>query len=229
MSDSVRPDHADMSLDAGLRTYMLGVYNKLALGMLVSAAAAYLTSSYPPVQDLMFQTAERWPASLSVLGALVSSASAALVLVCIFASRNLTQKTASLVYWSLVSLIGAPLGLVILSYTGVSVVLTFLIIATAFGGLSLVGYATKKALTGLGSLLIIGLLGLFLAAPFAVFSIQAFMINIVGVMVFAGLTAYDTPRLKMIYCESGGDKAAMGVATSLGALRAWGLRPVLVS
>jgi FtsH-binding integral membrane protein len=116
---------------------------------------------------------------------------------------------------------GASLGVVMLIYTGASVVSTFLITATAFGALSLVGYTTKKDLTAFGSFLIIGLIGLILASVVNIFlksTAMAFIVNIAGVLIFAGLIAYDTQRLKMSYYEMGGDESAMGVATNFGAL-----------
>jgi FtsH-binding integral membrane protein len=101
------------------------------------------------------------------------------------------------------------------------VVSTFLITATAFGGLSLIGYTTKKDLTGFGSFLIMGLIGLIVASIVNIFlasSMMQFIISVVGVLIFSGLVAYDTQRLKMTYYQLGGDEAAMGVATSYGAL-----------
>ena len=108
-----------------------------------------------------------------------------------------------------------------LVYTGASVVSTFLITSAAFGALSLVGYTTKKDLTAMGSFLIMGLIGIVLASIVNIFlksSAMAFMVNVLGVLIFSGLIAYDTQRLKMSYYEMGGDKAAMGVATNFGAL-----------
>ncbi len=214
-------DRADMSVDTGLRTFMLGVYNKVALGLLLSAALAYLTSSFAPVQELLFRTVDGRFAGMTILGMIVSFAPLAVILFSGFAIRNPTEKSAGITYWTIVSLMGASLGVVMLVYTGASVVSTFLITATAFGALSLIGYTTKKDLTAFGSFLIIGLIGLILASVVNMFlksSAMAFIVNIVGVLIFAGLIAYDTQRLKMSYYELGGDKTAMGVATNFGAL-----------
>ena len=214
-------DRADMSVDTGLRTFMLGVYNKVALGLLLSAALAYLTSSFAPVQELLFRTVDGRFAGMTILGMIVSFAPLAVILFSGFAIRNPTEKSAGITYWTIVSLMGASLGVVMLVYTGASVVSTFLITATAFGALSLVGYTTKKDLTAFGSFLIIGLIGLILASVVNMFlksSVMAFIVNIIGVLIFAGLIAYDTQRLKMSYYQMGGDKTAMGVATNFGAL-----------
>jgi FtsH-binding integral membrane protein len=106
-------------------------------------------------------------------------------------------------------------------YTGTSVATTFFITAAAFGGLSLVGYTTKKDLTGFGSFLMMGLIGIIIASVVNVFlhsAAMAFIVSILGVLIFSGLIAYDTQRLKMTYYQLGGDEASMGVATSYGAL-----------
>ena len=217
---SVPADRADMSVDAGLRSFMLGVYNKMALGLVLSAALAFLTSSFPPVRDLMF-TVANGRVGYSILGMVVAFAPLGVLLFSGFAMKNQSPKTASIVYWTVVSLIGASMGVLALRYTGTSIASTFLITATAFGGLSLFGYTTKKDLSGMGSFLIMGVIGLIIASVVNIFlasSMMQFIISVLGVLIFAGLTAYDTQRLKMTYYQIGGDQAAMGVATSYGAL-----------
>jgi FtsH-binding integral membrane protein len=213
---------ADMAVDAGLRAFMLGVYNKLALGLLLSAVLAYLTSAYPPVRDLLYVvTPDGRLAGFTALGTLIRFAPLAVILISMFAMRNPSPRSAGGLYWLMVSTIGAGLGVWILAYTGASVALTFLITATSFGALSLFGYATKRDLTGFGSFLIVGVWGLIIASLVNMFlhlpSIQ-FIVSILGVFIFAGLIAYDTQRLKMTYYALGGDRTAMGVATNYGAL-----------
>lgn len=219
---TVSADRADMSVDAGLRSFMLGVYNKVALGLVVSAAMAFMTSSVVAVRDLMFRvTVDGHYAGLTGLGMLVAFAPLAILLFSGFALRNQTPRTAGIVYWSIVSLIGASLGVLVLAYTGASIATTFLITATAFGSLSLVGYTTKRDLTGFGSFLIMGLVGVVIASVVNLFLHSPaiyLIVNLLGVFIFAGLTAYDTQRLKMTYYQLGGDQAAMGVATNYGAL-----------
>lgn len=219
---TIPADRADMSVDAGLRAFMLGVYNKVALGLVVSAALAFLTGSYPPVRDLMFRlTADGRLAGFTLLGMIVAFAPLAVILFGSFAMRNATPKSSGILYWSIVSLIGASLGVVVLVYTGASIASTFLITATAFGALSLFGYTTKKDLTGFGSFLIMGLFGIIIASIVNMFlhsGPMAFIINVLGLLIFSGLIAYDTQRLKMTYYQLGGDQAAMGVATNYGAL-----------
>ena len=213
-------DRADMSVDAGLRSFMLGVYNKMALGLVLSAALAYLTSSVPVVRDMMF-TVANGRVGYSILGMVVAFAPLGVLLFSGFALKNQSPKTASIVYWTVVSLIGASMGVLALRYTGTSIASTFLITATAFGGLSLFGYSTKKDLSGMGSFLIMGVIGLVIASLVNMFMQSGTLYLIIsglGVLIFAGLTAYDTQRLKMTYYELGGNQAAMGVATSYGAL-----------
>ena len=219
---TIPADRADMSVDVGLRSFMLGVYNKVALGLVLSAALAFLTGSFPPVRDAMFRiTADGRLAGFTPIGMIVSFSPVILMLVAGFALRNPTPKSSGILYWTIVSLIGASLGVVVLAYTGTSIASTFLITAAAFGGLSLVGYTTKKDLTGFGSFLIMGVFGLLIASVVNMFlhnSMIAFAVNALGVLIFAGLIAYDTQRLKMTYYQLGGDQAAMGVATNYGAL-----------
>ena len=214
-------DRADMSVDAGLRSFMLGVYNKVALGLLLSAALAYLTGTFPPVRDLMFTQTADGRIGYSILGTVVAFAPLGVLLISMFGMKNPTARSSGILYWTIVSLIGAGLGVLALVYTGTSIFSTFLITATAFGALSLWGYSTKRDLTGFGSFLMIGLIGIILASVVNMFlhsGPMAFIVNIVGVFIFAGLIAYDTQRLKMSYYQMGGDQAAMGVTTNYGAL-----------
>ena len=217
---SVPADRADMSVDVGLRRFMLGVYTKVALGLVLSAGLAYLTGTFAPVRDLMFTVADG-RVGYSILGFVVAFAPLAVILFGSFALRNATPRTAGAIYWTIVSLIGASLGVVVLRYTGASIASTFLLTATSFGALSLVGYTTKKNLTGFGSFLIMGMWGLLGAMLINIFvqsSMMALIVNVLGVFIFAGLIAYDTQRLKMQYYELGGDENALGVATNWGAL-----------
>jgi FtsH-binding integral membrane protein len=219
---TIPADRADMSVDTGLRSFMLGVYNKMALGLVISAGLAFLTGTFAPVRDLMFNvTADGRFAGFTILGMIVSFAPLAVILFSSFGMKNPTARGAGAVYWTIVSLIGASMGVLALVYTGTSIFSTFLITATAFGGLSLVGYTTKKDLTGFGSFLIMGMIGLVIASLVNMFlhnGMMQFIISVIGVLIFAGLTAYDTQRLKMTYYQLGGDQTAMSVATSYGAL-----------
>ncbi|MDZ4374490.1 MAG: Bax inhibitor-1/YccA family protein, partial [Phenylobacterium sp.] len=179
---TVPADRADMSVDAGLRSFMLGVYNKVALGLVVSAILAYITGQFPPVRDMLYvQTARGW--GMTMLGMVVAFAPLGVILFGMFAMKNATPKTSGIFYWTIVALIGAGLGGITLVYTGASIFQTFLITATAFGGLSLFGYTTKKDLTGFGSFLIVGLIGLVIASLVNMFlqsPAMAFIVSVVG-------------------------------------------------
>jgi len=218
---SIPVDRADMSVDAGLRSFMLGVYNKMALGLVLSAGLAWLTADFEPVRQLLYVTTpEGRLAGFTLFGTIIRFAPLAVLLGAMF-MRNPSPRSSGIVYWSVVTAIGAGLGVWLLAYTGSSVALTFLITATAFGGLSLFGYTTKKDLSGFGSFLIMGLWGLIIASLVGLFWHPpgfSFIISALGVLIFSGLVAYDTQRLKMTYYELGGDQGSMAVATNYGAL-----------
>ncbi|MBL0969081.1 MAG: Bax inhibitor-1/YccA family protein [Brevundimonas sp.] len=215
------PQTADMSVDAGLRSFMLGVYNKLALGLVVAGALAYVTGNVPAVQQLLFAVGPDGRVGLTMLGMAVQFAPLVLLFGSMFFMRNPTAGGVNLLYWAVVSTIGAGMGLLFLRYTGESIASTFFVTAAAFGGLSLFGYTTKKNLTGMGSFLIMGVIGLVIASIVNIFlgsGTLYLIISGLGVLIFSGLIAYDTQRLKMTYYDLGGDRAAMGVATGYGAL-----------
>ncbi|CAN7345123.1 Bax inhibitor-1/YccA family protein [Brevundimonas sp. LjRoot202] len=215
------PQSTDMSVDAGLRAFMLGVYNKLALGLVLAGALAYVTGTVPAVQQLLFAVTADGRIGLTMLGMIVQFSPLVLLFGSMFFMKNPTAGGVNLLYWAVVASIGAGLGIVFLRYTGTSVASTFFVTAAAFGALSLFGYTTKKNLTGLGSFLIMGVIGLIIAMVVNMFlqsSMMALIISAIGVLIFSGLIAYDTQRLKMTYYALGGDKAAMGVATGFGAL-----------
>ena len=207
----------DMSVDAGLRSFMLGVYNKMGLGLVLSGILAYITSSVPAVRDMLF-TAN---GGYTLPGMILSFAPLGVMLIGMFAMRNPSKTGANLFYWTIVTLIGAGLGVLALRYTGQSLASTFFITASAFGALSLWGYTTKRDLTGFGTFLIMGMFGLLLASIVNIFlqsPMIMFVISGLGVLIFSGLIAFDTQRLKFEYYYLKGDDTAMSVATSKGAL-----------
>jgi hypothetical protein len=157
----------------------------------------------------------------TLLGQIVSWSPIVMLIGSMFMRRTQTAKGTGILYWLVVATIGASLGINVLIFTGASIATTFLITAVAFGTLSLAGYVTKKDLTGFGSFLIVGVIGLVIAAIVNMFvqsSAIYFMINVLGVFIFAGLIAYNTQRLKMTYYAIGGNREALGVATNYGAL-----------
>lgn len=218
---NVAPASADMSVDAGLRSFMLGVYNKLALGLVVAGVLAYVTGNVPAVQQLLFAVGPDGRVGLTLLGLVVQFSPLVMLFGSMFFMKNPTASGVNLLYWAVVSTIGAGLGILFLRYTGGSLASTFLITAAAFGGLSLFGYTTKRDLSPIGTFLIMGVIGLVIAMIVNMFlqsSMFSLIISGIGVLIFSGLIAFDTQRLKMTYYQLGGDAQAMGVATGFGAL-----------
>jgi uncharacterized protein len=214
---SVPTGRADMAVDAGLRAFMLGVYNKMGLGLLLSGALAWVVGTTPA----LFNTLLAPP-----LAYVVMFGPLAILLISSFTMRNPSPMSANLVYWSVVTLIGISMGAIVLVYGRIpdgmtTVAKAFLITAASFGALSLWGYTTKRDLSGFGTFLIMGLIGLIIASIVNMFiasSALSFAISVIGVLVFAGLTAFDTQRLKYMYYEIGGDARAAAVGSTFGAL-----------
>lgn len=210
----------DMSVDSGLRSFMLGVYNKMALGLLLTGALAWVVAFYPPVSQYFFTRTADGRLGFTILG-LAAQWAPLVILIGTMFMKNISPKAASFVYWAVVTCFGFAGAVWFLLYELGSVAQVFLITAVAFGGLSLAGYTTKKDLTAMGSFLIMALIGLIVASIVNMFlksSMMEFIISIAGVLIFAGLIAYDTQKLKGMYYEMGGEATRMSVATSFGAL-----------
>ncbi|PDT17197.1 hypothetical protein CO670_08135 [Rhizobium sp. J15] len=206
-------------IDQGLRAYMLKVYNLMALGLAITGVAAYLGFNFA-VQDgqltqfgeLLFRSQLRWVVILAPL---------AVVFFLSFRIHRMSVSAAQTTFWIYAALVGLSLSSVFLVYTGESVVQTFFVTAASFGALSLYGYTTKRDLSAMGSFLIMGLFGLIIASIVNIFlgsSALQFAISVIGVLIFAGLTAYDTQRIKELYYEAddvavAGRKAIMGALT----------------
>jgi FtsH-binding integral membrane protein len=220
---SVPTGRADMAVDVGLRSFMLGVYNKMALGLLVSAVLAYASVAIEPLRVFFFQTPMLYVVMFGPL---------ALIFISMFAMRNPSPTGANLLYWGIVSLMGVGLGVTLMIYGGrpggmIDIVKAFLVTAATFGALSLWGYTTKKDLSGWGTFLMMGMIGMVLAGlvnvGFAIFTgapIEGFSIifSVIGVLLFSAITAWETQQLKHMYYEIAGNARAMSVATTLGAL-----------
>lgn len=214
---SIPTGRADMAVDAGLRAFMLGVYNKMGLGLLLSGALAWAVGTTPALYNTLLTP----PLAYAVMfGPL------AILLISSFTMRNPSPVGANLVYWSVVTLIGVSMGAIVLVYGRIPDGMTtvgkaFLVTAASFGALSLWGYTTKRDLSGFGTFLIMGLIGLIIASIVNMFiasSALSFAISVIGVLVFAGLTAFDTQRLKYMYYQIGGDARAASVGSTYGAL-----------
>ena len=204
---------ADAALiDVGLRQYMLSVYNYMAAGLALTGVVAFLVASSPEALQVIFGTPLRWVILLAPLG-----------LAFYMGARIQTMSvgTAQAIFWAFATLIGMMLSSYLVIYTGISVARVFFITAASFAGLSLYGYTTRKDLTGFGSFLIMGLWGLVIAGLVNVFLQSAavhFVTSAIGVLIFAGLTAYDTQKVKELYWEADGaeiaaKKSIMGALT----------------
>lgn len=202
----------DASIDMGLRKYMLGVYNYMTLGVAITGLMAYVVSTQPAVMQAIFGTGLAWVVMLAPL---------AFILVLNFGIHKLSASATQLMFWAFASVMGVSLSTIFVAYTDASIARVFFISAGAFAGLSLYGYTTKRDLTGWGSFLVMGLIGIIIASIVNIFlasSALMFAISVVGVLVFAGLTAYDTQRIKSIYYEGDSSevitkKSVMGALT----------------
>jgi len=205
-------------IDMGLRSYMLGVYNHmttaLALTGLMAMALNFLSFSggqLTTIGHIFYNTPMKWVVILAPLG-MVFYISARLNKISAVKARNL--------FYVYAGLMGLSLSSLLLIYTGASVARAFFVTAAAFAALSIYGYTTKKSLSGLGSFLIMGVFGLIIAQIVNIFLASSsldFMITIIGVLIFAGLTAYDTQKIKNMYL-AGDDNETAGKKSVLGAL-----------
>ena len=200
----------DQAVDAGLRSYMLSVYNYMASGVLLTGIVALLTFN----SGLAINFASgpmMWIVALSPL---------AIVFAMSFGANRFSKTTLQMMFWAFATLMGLSMSTIFLRFTGGSIAVTFFATAAAFAGLSLFGYTTQKSLSSWGSFLIMGVVGLIVAMIANMF-LQSpalmYAISFIGVLIFAGLTAYDTQRLKNEYAVLRGTEFA-GKAIVLGAL-----------
>ena len=206
----------DAGIDEGLRTYMLKVYNLMALGLAITGVAAFATAQMamtnPAFAQVMYGSPLRWVVMLAPLG-FVFFLSARI--------HKMSVSAAQTTFWAFAALMGLSLSSIFLVFTGESVVRVFFITAASFGALSLYGYTTKRDLSAMGSFLTMGLFGLIIALVVNIFlqsSALQFAVSAIGVLIFAGLTAYDTQNIKEMYYE-GDDAAVSGRKAIMGALR----------
>jgi len=196
--------------DVGLRKYMLSVYNYMASGVLLTGIVALLFAS-SGLAEQVFQTPLRW---------LIILAPLAFIMVLSFGINKLSTAATQGVFWAFATVMGLSMSTIFLRYTGSSIAITFFATAVAFLSLSLYGYTTKRNLQAFGTFLIMGVVGLLVAMILNVFLQSgpfALVINAIGVLLFAGLTAYDTQRIKGMYDYVAGTDM-MGKAVIMGAL-----------
>jgi hypothetical protein len=199
-----------VGFDAGLRRYMLSIYNYMASGVLLSGVVALLFVM-SGAAAAVFVTPLRWLVALAPLGFVFAMS---------FGVNRMKTSTIQMLFWGFAVAMGLSLSSLLLIYTGPSIAATFFATAGAFAGLSLFGYTTKKDLSGFGTFLIMGVVGLLIAMLVNMFfpmPALSLAISVLGVLIFAGLTAYDTQRLKAQYYQLAGTDFA-GKAVVLGAL-----------
>jgi FtsH-binding integral membrane protein len=211
---------AGVAVDEGLRAYMLGVYNYMAAGVALTGVAAYLTyymaggslETLTPFGQAIYHSPLRWVVTFAPIG---------FVLFLGFRLQQMSVGTAQIAFWAFAAIMGVSLSSIFLVFTGQSITQIFFITAASFGALSLWGYTTKRDISAWGSFLFMGLVGIILASVVNIFlqsSGLQFAISAIGVLVFAGLTAYDTQRIKDGYLMVRGDAAMMAKSAIMGAL-----------
>ena len=216
---ATRSSASQAIIDQGLRAYMLRVYNYMGSALLVTGIVALLTFKFSvvslsplsltPLGNSLYNSGLAWIVMLAPLG---------VVLYMSFGIRKMSVSKAQTTFWIFAALMGLSLSSIFLIYTGTSITRVFFITAGTFGAMSIYGYTTKRDLTKLGSFLMMGLIGIIIASIVNIFmksSMMYFVISILGVLIFVGLTAYDTQNIKNMYysgdsIEVGSKKALMG-------------------
>ncbi len=201
-----------VAFDAGLRSYMLSVYNYMASGVLLTGIVALLFARSGAAESILMG-----PGALKYV---IIFAPLAFILVLSFGINRLSTATAQLLFWAFATVMGLSMASIFFVYTGPSIAITFFATAVAFLSLSLWGYTTKKDLSGFGTFLIMGVVGLIVASLLNLWFQSPAMnlaISAIGVLLFAGLTAYDTQRIKSLYFHVAGTDM-MGKTVIMGAL-----------
>ena len=201
-------------IDAGLRAHMNKVYGLMSVAMLLTGGVAWAVGTNEAMVQAIFMTPLKWVVMF-----------APLIMVFAFSAmiNRLSVAAAQLFFYVYAAAVGLSLAFIFAVYTQTSIAQTFLVTAIAFAGLSLYGYTTKKDLSGMGTFLMMGLIGIIVASIVNIFlasSALAFAISVIGVLIFAGLTAYDTQNIKNTYIEHAvhGDQEWLGKAAIMGAL-----------
>ena len=185
-----------LAIDEGLRSYMLRVYNYMGLGLVVTGLVAFFVASTPALYVPIFSSPLKWVVMLAPL---------AFVMLFSFKMQTMSASGAQAMFWAFCAVMGLSLASVFLVFTSTSIARTFFIAATMFGATSLYGYVTKRDLSKVGSFLMMGLIGVVIASIVNIFlgsSALQFAISVIGIVVFVGLTAWDTQNIKEQYAEN---------------------------
>ena len=203
---------AGAAVDEGLRQYMLRVYNYMASGLALTGIIAYVSANTPAIFNAIFGTPLMWVVMLAPLG---------FVFFLSFRINKMSFATAQICFWAFAAVMGLSIAWIFIAFTSTSIARVFFITAGTFAAMSLYGYTTKRDLSAWGSFLFMGLIGIILAAIVNIFIASTalqFAISVIGVIVFVGLTAYDTQSIKELYLDSDSPEVA-GKKTVMGALR----------
>ena len=228
-TSTTRSSVSEAIIDQGLRAYMLKVYNYMASGVLLTGVISLLVFKFSggmnitlgpagfngltdPFGELIFNSGFKWLVMLAPLG---------IVMYLSFGISKMSASKAQSTFWVFAALMGASLASIFIVYTQMSIARVFFITSGTFGAMSIYGYTTKRDLTKLGSFLMMGLFGIIIASIVNIFmksSMMYFIISILGVLIFVGLTAYDTQKIKNMYASTDtgelmGKKAVMGALT----------------
>jgi FtsH-binding integral membrane protein len=196
------PSAEAQAVDQGLRAYMIGVYQYMALGVALTGAIAYVLSSQPEIMQMIWGTPLKWVAIFAPLPVALYTQ---------FRIHSLNPSTAQALFWLYAALVGVSFTVLFAIFTDASIVRVFLVTSIAFGALTLYGYTTNRNLSAWGSFLFIGMIGVLIAGLVNIFlqsSALNFAVSAIGVLVFAGLTAYDTQQIKAMYYEAADEKTA---------------------
>ncbi len=211
------------AIDEGLRAHMLKVYNYMGLALMVTGVIAWYTfgAAVDPagqyglsaLGETLYLSPLRWVVMLSPL---------AFVMILSFGIHKLSTFNAQLLFWAFAATMGLSLSSIFMVYTGGSIARVFFITAAMFGSLSIYGYTTKRDISGMGGFLFMGLIGLIIAMVVNMFlqsTAMEYVISVIGVLIFAGLTVWDTQMIKNLYLGSREDEATLGKLAIMGALR----------
>lgn len=190
-----------VGVDQGLRSYMLRVYNYMGTGLALTGAVAFMVANTPALLEI-FYARTAYGVEPTILGYVAMFSPLAFVLVLSFGLNRMSAPTAQLVFWAFAGVMGLSMSHIFLTFTGTSIARVFFITSGMFLAMSLYGYTTKRDLSGMGSFLMMGLIGIIIASVVNMFigsSMMQFIISVAGVLVFVGLTAYDTQGIKATY------------------------------
>ncbi len=221
---------SQVAIDQGLRSFMLGVYNNMVIGLAISGLVALGINMAAVAGSGAEAVANARGVPLTQFGVFLYTspfkwvlmfAPLAFIFVFSFRMDKMSASSARTMFWAFAAVMGASMSTLLLVFTGASVVRVFFITAASFGALSLYGYTTKRDLSAMGSFLIMGVIGIFIAGLVNIFlasSALQFAISVLGVLIFAGLTAFDTQKLKEMYLYSGLDSEGAAKLSVNGAL-----------